>query len=67
MTAITTKTWADEYLTMVDDCEKRESQLTEWESGFIDSIGVRIGNDMPLTIKQIETLESIWERVTKHG
>ena len=31
-------TWADEYLTMVEDCEKRESRLTPWEAGFIDSV-----------------------------
>lgn len=26
------ETWADEYLTMIEDCEKRESRLTEWEA-----------------------------------
>ena len=26
-------TWVDEYMTMVEDCEKRESKLTEWEAG----------------------------------
>ena len=23
--------WVDEYFTMLDDCEKRESLLTDWE------------------------------------
>lgn len=27
--------WADEYLTMLDDCEKREERLTDWERGFL--------------------------------
>ena len=31
-------TWADEYLTMLDDCEKREERLTDWERGFVDSL-----------------------------
>lgn len=57
-------TWVDGYLTLVDDCEKRESRLTEWESGFLDSIRHRLENEQPLSAKQIETLDKIWERVT---
>ena len=60
-------TWIDEYLTMVDDCEKRESRLTEWEHGFIDSIRSQLEKEKPLTQKQTETLEKIWERATAHG
>ena len=59
--------WTDEYLTMVEDCEKRESRRTEWEAGFVDSISDRLSKSVPLTAKQIETLESIWERVTERG
>lgn len=25
-------TWADEYVTMLEDCEKRSERLTDWES-----------------------------------
>lgn len=57
-------TWIDEYLTLVDDCEKRESRLTEWEAGFVDSIRNQLENEKPLSAKQIETLDKIWERVT---
>ena len=57
-------TWIDEHLTQVDDCEKRESRLTEWESGFVDSIRHQLENEKPLSAKQIETLDKIWERVT---
>jgi hypothetical protein len=59
--------WADEYLTMIDDCEKRESKLTEWEVGFLDSIKSQVGRDKPLSVKQVETLDRIWERVTRNG
>lgn len=60
-------TWTDEYLQMVEDCEKRESRLTEWEQGFINSIRHRLEEEKPLTPKQIETLDNIWERATKAG
>lgn len=59
--------WADEYLTMIEDCEKRESRLTEWEVEFIDSIRSQLENDRPLTGKQTETLDRIWGRVTARG
>lgn len=60
-------TWADEYLTMVDDCEQRESRMTEWEAGFVDSIRHRLEQEKPLSEKQTETLDRIWERVTAKG
>lgn len=28
-------TWADEYMTMLEDCERREERLTDWERGFV--------------------------------
>ena len=60
-------TWTDEYLTMVEDCEKRESRLTEWEQGFIDSVRNQLEREKPLSPNQIETLEQIWERATANG
>jgi hypothetical protein len=59
--------WASEYLKLVDDCEKRESRLTEWEAGFIDSIRSQLEREKPLSQKQTETLDRIWERVTANG
>lgn len=59
------QTWADEYLQMVEDCTNRESKLSEWEVGFIDSITHRIEDGKILTAKQIEKLDAIWERVTR--
>ncbi len=47
---------------MLEDCQKRESKLNEWERGFIQSISeIDIENISP---KQYETLENIWEKVT---
>ena len=59
--------WQDEYQKMIDDCEKRESRISEWEQGFVDSVGSQLGRGRHLSQRQIETLEKIWERVTRHG
>jgi hypothetical protein len=59
--------WASEYLQMIDDCEDRESRLTEWERGFVDSIRAQIERGKLLTPKQIETVDEIWERATARG
>ena len=59
--------WTQEYLTMVEDCEMRDSRLTDWERGFLDSISKRLENEQGLSERQIETLENIWERVTAKG
>ena len=60
-------TWVDEYMQMVDDCEKREARLTEWEVGFIDSIRNRLEKEIPLTPRQADTLDNVWERATSNG
>lgn len=57
-------TSASEQLTMVEDCEKRESKLTEWEVGFMDSVRNQLEKEHGLTDKQADTLERIWDRVT---
>lgn len=53
---------AKEYQTMIDDLERHESRLTEWERDFLDSIGNRLAEDTPLTNKQKEVLSRIWEK-----
>ena len=60
-------TWANEYLTLLDDCEKREERLSDWERGFVDSLRAQIEKDRRPTVKQIEALDSIWERATSRG
>ena len=59
--------WAEEYLTLIEDCEKRESRLTDWERGFMDSLRASVESGHHPTHKQIEKLDAIWERATKHG
>ena len=54
----------DEHVKMIEDCEKRESKLSEWEQSFIDSLSTQIGRGRSLSNKQVETLARIWERVT---
>lgn len=57
--------WTSEYSTLIEDCEKRESRLTDWERSFIDSLKTQIVRHRAPTQKQIEKLESVWERVTE--
>ena len=60
-------TWTDEYTQMVEDCEKRQERLTDWETNFIDSVIHQLEQGMVLSAKQIKTLDNIWERATKDG
>lgn len=54
----------DEHQQMVKDCIDREAKLTDWERSFIDSIERQLAQDRSLSQKQVDTLDSIWERVT---
>lgn len=60
-------TWADAYLTLLDDCEHREERLNDWERGFVDSLRRQIEQGRRPTPKQIETLDATWERATARG
>lgn len=60
-------TWADEYLQMIHDCEKRESRLSDWERSFIDSFSQQIAMGRVPSAKQIEVLDKTWERATARG
>lgn len=53
----------DEIFILIEDCERRESKLTEWEQKFIQSLSDQM-EKTPLTDKQIQRLERIWKRVT---
>lgn len=57
----------DEHLEMIADCEARESRLTEWEAGFIDSVRNQIEDGRSLSQKQGSTLSTIWEAATERG
>lgn len=60
-------TWATEYLTLIEDCENRESKLSDWQRGFIDSLRKQIEEGRHPTLKQIEKLDEAWEQATKRG
>lgn len=55
---------AEDIIIMIEDCEARESKLSEWEVAFLDSISRQLERGHSLTAKQDETLTQIWERVT---
>jgi len=59
--------WASEYLQLIEDCETRESRLSNWERTFIDSIKSQIERGKSLTRPQTETLDAIWEKATARG
>jgi hypothetical protein len=61
------RTWEDEYQSMISDCENRESRLSEWEQEFIQSLSEQLGTGRTLSIKQIDRLDIIWEKVTRNG
>ncbi len=59
-----TQSTQEEHAQMVQDCENRESKLTDWERSFIDSIGRQLADDRGLSDAQATRLDEIWERVT---
>lgn len=54
----------DDIAQMIEDCEARDSKLSEWEQQFIASIGEQLAEGGGLSQKQRERLEQIWERIT---
>ena len=54
----------DDIAQMIEDCEARDSKLSEWEQQFIDSIGAQLARTGGLSQKQRKRLEEIWNRVT---
>lgn len=52
---------------MLDDCEERESRLTEWESDFVASLRDQQSYRASFSYAQSQKLEEIWERVTRQG
>ena len=59
--------WTAEYLKIISDCEQRQSKLSSWEEGYLDSVRDQIERGRTPSAKQLEKLDEIWERVTKHG
>ena len=59
--------WSSEYITLLDDCVRREERLTDWERGFIDSLRHQIEAGRRPSAKQIDALDNVWERATARG
>lgn len=55
---------ADEHPQMIEDCEARESKLSDWERVFLDNVKMQLGRGQSLRPGQVEVLDEIWERVT---
>ena len=54
----------EEQRILINDCLNRISKLTDWESRFMSNLRIRLEANKPLTEKQDEILNEIWERVT---
>lgn len=54
----------EEIVTMLDDVEKREEKLSDWERQFIDDLSVKLGRGQSITPAQDAKLTQIWNRVT---
>ncbi len=57
----------EEWQQMVEDCEARESRLSDWETNFIDSINDQLFKSIGLSRKQSDILNTIWEKATERG
>jgi hypothetical protein len=57
----------DEHLTMLDDCETRESRLSDSDREKVQSLREWMESGKALTTKQAEMLDAIWERATANG
>lgn len=54
-----------EALRLLAQIEPKIEKLTEWEMGFVESIVERVAAEWELTIKQIQKLEQIAERLSR--
>lgn len=52
---------------LIEDCENRESRMSDWERAFVDSVKARAESGKPLSDKRRDTLSTIWEKVTEKG
>jgi hypothetical protein len=57
----------DEHLTMVEDCETRESRLSDSDREKVQSLREWMESGKALTTKQAEMLDDIWTRATERG
>lgn len=62
-----TPEWAEEYVTMLNECDERGDRLADWEWGSLGLLRWQIKNGEQLSARQIGMLKSIWEKATAKG
>lgn len=57
---------AKEHATMIKDCMNNESEMSQWECDFIQSLSEQIEDEnfMQLSQGQMTKLDQIWNKVT---
>lgn len=58
---------SDDIEQLIEDCEHRESRMSDWEREFIDSINKQLRDGRTLSEKQVGVLNKIWDKVTEKG
>lgn len=54
----------DDYAQLVEDCNNRDTKMTDWEQRFISDMDRRLQQGDVLTERQREKIVEIWERIT---
>jgi hypothetical protein len=57
----------EDHAQLIEDCEDRESWLTDRDRRFLDSLRRQMESGKSLSEKQSEKLEEVWERATARG
>lgn len=57
----------NETMQLIEDCEARESRLSDWDGQFLDSLRRQLEAGRTLSEKQDAKLNEIWERATAKG
>lgn len=59
--------WQEQAMTLIEDCEHRESKMNDWERIFLDSVRALVVAGVMLSKKQEQKLNDLWDRVTEKG
>lgn len=57
----------NENMVLVNDCMQRQDRLSNWEQDFLQSIAEQIAKGRALSEKQVNKLNSIWDKATEGG
>ena len=59
------KDWRQPYRDMIEKCRENDRSINAWEADFLDSIEDWFNNSESLSVKQVETLERIYNKATR--